>query len=210
LRQNGSSFGICSGSADLGVSLAGRREAEIVYLRQRLIVLKRTETVRPRLKATDRLIFVCRYPAAPASPNNTSDVGCQGRAAGAPRLPEPEQAKANPHQSGEPALVRLARATEDGVIRRSQTQDNPSDRAAFDTACPFGAWVAETILAAVTCDRINRPNIRPHSSRHSESKKLLQEGGRPHTGSDKRISRHAEARRSSSPKPAICLTGARD
>jgi hypothetical protein len=79
LRQNGSSSGICSGSADLGASLAGRREAEIVYLRQRLIVLKRTETVRPRLKATDRLIFVCRYPAAPASPNNTSDVGCQGR-----------------------------------------------------------------------------------------------------------------------------------
>jgi hypothetical protein len=37
------------------------REAEIVFLRQQLIVLKRTAPVRPRLKATDRLIFVCLY-----------------------------------------------------------------------------------------------------------------------------------------------------
>jgi hypothetical protein len=35
------------------------REAEIVFLRQQLIVLKRTARVRPRLKATDRLTFVC-------------------------------------------------------------------------------------------------------------------------------------------------------
>src|SRR6266404_4072084 len=37
------------------------REAEIVYLRQQLIVLKRTAPARPRLKATERLIFVCLY-----------------------------------------------------------------------------------------------------------------------------------------------------
>jgi hypothetical protein len=36
-----------------------RREAEILYLRQQLIVLKRSKPARPRVKATDRLIFVC-------------------------------------------------------------------------------------------------------------------------------------------------------
>jgi hypothetical protein len=41
--------------------LPAGREAEIVYLRQQLIVLKRTALVRPRLKTTDRLIFVCLY-----------------------------------------------------------------------------------------------------------------------------------------------------
>jgi hypothetical protein len=38
-----------------------RREAEILYLRQQLIVLKRSAPARPRLKAIDRLIFVCLY-----------------------------------------------------------------------------------------------------------------------------------------------------
>jgi hypothetical protein len=38
-----------------------RREAEILYLRQQLIVLKRSAPARPNLKATDRLIFVCLY-----------------------------------------------------------------------------------------------------------------------------------------------------
>jgi len=38
------------------------REAEIVYLRQQLIVLKRTAPARPGLKTTDRLIFLCLYP----------------------------------------------------------------------------------------------------------------------------------------------------
>ena len=42
------------------------REAEIVYLRQQLIVLKRTAPARPRLKATDRLIFVCLYRLFPS------------------------------------------------------------------------------------------------------------------------------------------------
>jgi hypothetical protein len=42
-------------------SSQARREAEILYLRQQLIVLKRSAPVRPRLKATDRLIFVCLY-----------------------------------------------------------------------------------------------------------------------------------------------------
>ena len=42
------------------------REAEIVYLRQQLIVLKRTAPGRPRLKATDRLIFVCLYRLFPS------------------------------------------------------------------------------------------------------------------------------------------------
>ena len=40
---------------------SAEREAEIVYLRQQLVVLKRTAPARPRLKATDRLIFVCLY-----------------------------------------------------------------------------------------------------------------------------------------------------
>jgi transposase InsO family protein len=43
-----------------------RREAEIVYLRQQLVVLKRTAPARPRLKATDRLIFVCLYCVFPS------------------------------------------------------------------------------------------------------------------------------------------------
>jgi transposase InsO family protein len=42
------------------------REAEIVYLRQQLVVLKRTAPARPRLKATDRLIFVCLYRLFPS------------------------------------------------------------------------------------------------------------------------------------------------
>jgi transposase InsO family protein len=41
--------------------LPAERDAEIVYLRQQLIVLKRRAPARPRLKATDRLIFVCLY-----------------------------------------------------------------------------------------------------------------------------------------------------
>ena len=47
-------------------SSQARREAEIVYLRQQLIVLKRTAPARPRLKATDRLIFVCLYRLFPS------------------------------------------------------------------------------------------------------------------------------------------------
>src|SRR6266446_6521660 len=42
------------------------REAEIVYLRQQLIVLKRSAPPRPRLKAIDRLIFVCLYRLFPS------------------------------------------------------------------------------------------------------------------------------------------------
>src|SRR5882757_9077633 len=42
------------------------REAEIVYLRQQLIVLKRTAPARSRLKATDRLIFVWLYRLFPS------------------------------------------------------------------------------------------------------------------------------------------------
>jgi hypothetical protein len=37
------------------------REAEIIYLRQQLVVLKRSAPGRPKLRATDRLIFVCLY-----------------------------------------------------------------------------------------------------------------------------------------------------
>jgi hypothetical protein len=47
-------------------SSQARREAEILYLRQQLIVLKRSVPVRPRLKATDRLIFVCLYRLFPS------------------------------------------------------------------------------------------------------------------------------------------------
>jgi hypothetical protein len=42
------------------------REAEIVYLRQQLVILKRSAPARPRLKATDRLIFVCLYRLFPS------------------------------------------------------------------------------------------------------------------------------------------------
>ena len=47
-------------------SSQARREAEILYLRQQLIVLKRSPPARPRLKATDRLIFVCLYRLFPS------------------------------------------------------------------------------------------------------------------------------------------------
>jgi transposase InsO family protein len=43
-----------------------RRQAEILYLRQQLIVLKRSAPARPRLRATDRLIFVCLYRLFPS------------------------------------------------------------------------------------------------------------------------------------------------
>src|SRR6266404_5617223 len=42
------------------------REAEIVYLRQQLIVLKRSAPARPKLRATDRLMFVCLYRLFPS------------------------------------------------------------------------------------------------------------------------------------------------
>jgi hypothetical protein len=47
-------------------SAHARRDAEILHLRQQLIVLKRTAPARPRLKATDRLIFVCLYRLFPS------------------------------------------------------------------------------------------------------------------------------------------------
>ena len=47
-------------------SSQARREAEILYLRQQLIVLKRSAPPRPRLKAIDRLIFVCLYRLFPS------------------------------------------------------------------------------------------------------------------------------------------------
>ena len=47
-------------------SSQARREAEILYLRQQLIVLKRSAPPRPRLKAIDRLIFVCLHRLFPS------------------------------------------------------------------------------------------------------------------------------------------------
>jgi transposase InsO family protein len=47
-------------------SSQARREAEILYLRQQLIVLRRSAPARPRLKSTDRLIFVCLYRLFPS------------------------------------------------------------------------------------------------------------------------------------------------
>src|SRR6267378_1867098 len=47
-------------------SSQARREAEILYLRQQLIVLRRSAPTRPRLKAIDRLIFVCLYRLFPS------------------------------------------------------------------------------------------------------------------------------------------------
>jgi len=46
-------------------SRAGR-EAEIVFLRQQLLVLKRSAPGRIRLRSTDRLIFVCLYRLFPS------------------------------------------------------------------------------------------------------------------------------------------------
>jgi transposase InsO family protein len=43
-----------------------QRDAEILYLRQQLIVLKRSAPAGRRLKATDRLIFVCLYHLFPS------------------------------------------------------------------------------------------------------------------------------------------------
>src|SRR5258707_5637446 len=47
-------------------SSQARREAEILYLRQQLIVLKRSAPARPRLRAIDRLIFICLYRLFPS------------------------------------------------------------------------------------------------------------------------------------------------
>src|SRR5260370_8198617 len=47
-------------------SSEARREAEILYLRQQLIVPKRSAPARPRLKGIDRLIFVCLYRLFPS------------------------------------------------------------------------------------------------------------------------------------------------
>jgi transposase InsO family protein len=47
-------------------SSQARREAEILYLRQQLIVLKRSAPARPRLKCIDRLTFVCLYRLFPS------------------------------------------------------------------------------------------------------------------------------------------------
>jgi hypothetical protein len=47
-------------------SSQARREAEILYLRRQLVVLKRSATARPRPKTTDRLIFVCHYRLFPS------------------------------------------------------------------------------------------------------------------------------------------------
>jgi transposase InsO family protein len=48
------------------LSAHARRDAEILYLRQQLIVLKRTAPARPKLKTVDRLIFVCLYRLFPS------------------------------------------------------------------------------------------------------------------------------------------------
>lgn len=42
------------------------REAEIMFLRQQLLVLRRSAAVRPRLKNIDRLIFVWLYRLFPS------------------------------------------------------------------------------------------------------------------------------------------------
>ena len=47
-------------------SAHARRDAEILYLRQQLIILKRTAPARPKLKTIDRLIFVCLYRLFPS------------------------------------------------------------------------------------------------------------------------------------------------
>jgi transposase InsO family protein len=48
------------------LSAHARRDAEILYLRQQLIVLKRIAPARPKLKTLDRLIFVCLYRLFPS------------------------------------------------------------------------------------------------------------------------------------------------
>ena len=55
------------------------------------------------------------------------------------------------------------------MIDRSQTRDTPRDPVAIETAVLFGTRVAETILAAVICDRIKGRTYdrkRSRSDRH--------------------------------------------
>ena len=47
------------------------------------------------------------------------------------------------------------------MIRRSQTRDNPSDRAAFNVSGSFGTRVSGYHLGSGRPDRVNRPDIRP-------------------------------------------------
>jgi hypothetical protein len=55
-----------------------RREAENLYLRQQLIVLTRSAPVRPRLKATDRLIFVFPRPTVDWDTSQADDFRERG------------------------------------------------------------------------------------------------------------------------------------
>src|SRR5258707_2120538 len=69
------------------------------------------------------------------------------------------------------------------LIDRSQSRGNtPWDPLVPNTATMFGTRAVNPILAAVMCDRINRPDIWPQSLRSETAFHLLPAGGRPHMG----------------------------
>src|SRR5712672_2775750 len=68
------------------------------------------------------------------------------------------------------------------LIDRSPSRDTPWDPLVQNTATMFGTRAVNPILAAVMCDRINRPDIWPQSPRSETAFRLLPAGGRPHMG----------------------------
>src|SRR5258708_31440150 len=66
------------------------------------------------------------------------------------------------------------------LIDRSPSRDTPWDPLVQNTATMFGTRAVNPILAAVMCDRINRPDIWPQSPRSETAFRLLPAGGRPH------------------------------
>src|SRR3990172_2865231 len=83
---------------------------------------------------------------------------------------------------------KLARERKMDLIDRSQSRGKtPWDPTVQDTARMFGARAVDPILAAVMCDRINRPDIWPQSLRSEKQFRLLRVGGRPHMGPGSRF-----------------------
>src|SRR5262245_30891199 len=63
------------------------------------------------------------------------------------------------------------------LIDRSQSRGKtPWDPLVQDTAAMFGARAVDPILAAVMCDRINRPDIWPQSLRSENSSTSCKQG----------------------------------
>src|SRR3979490_1527739 len=81
------------------------------------------------------------------------------------------------------------------LIDRSPSRDTPWDPLVQNTATMFGTRAVNPILAAVMCDRINRPDIWPQSLRSETAFRLLPAGGRPHMGPGSRPGRQSLIRR---------------